>query len=121
MLIGADGKPIITKAKVIGAPKIQDFDPMNEAELRNIIVPLQQALDHGANLNTPASLPTFVLARLVRTIYAMGDNVMLTAQLLKHCIDSAEIKFDDEQKKILGDLLPGYAEQGNESTDKEQD
>jgi hypothetical protein len=121
MLIGADGKPLTNTAKIIGAPKIQDFDPMTEVELRNIIVPLQQALDHGANMNTPASLPTFVLARLIRTIYAMGDNVMLTAKLLKHCIDSADIEFDEEQKKILADLLPGYAEQGNESSDKEQD
>ena len=52
-------------------------------------------------------------------------NTETCSNLLKydsiHGKFDADIEFDEEQKKILGDLLPGYAEQADESSDKEQD
>ena len=55
-------------ATIIGAPKIEDFPPLSEQEIEQIIAPLQQALGQGLDPQQPATIPTFVLCRLLHTL-----------------------------------------------------
>ena len=55
-------------ATIIGAPKIDDFPPLSEPELGQIVGPLQQALAQGIDPQQPAAIPTFLLCRLIQTV-----------------------------------------------------
>jgi hypothetical protein len=124
MLVGPNGKPIMTRATVIGAPKIQDFPPLQEKELHQIINQVQDGFNQGASPQTDVGMPAFAIARLIQTVFAMQGNALITLGLLKHCIDTAEVEFNDEQKSHLTQLLPNLfppkeSEDGLKDNDKD--
>jgi len=106
MLVGPDGKPLMQRATVIGAPKVEDFPPLQDKELMQIIQQVQDGFNQGAQPNTNVGMPAFAIARMIQTIFAMQRNVVITAGLLVHCIDNTEIEFSDEQMVHLKQLLP---------------
>ena len=122
MLVGPDGKPM-PRATVIGAPKIQDFSPLQDVELNQIIQQVQDGFNQGAAPQTNVGMPAFAIARMIQTIFAMQGNVMITAQLLCHCLDNSEIEFSDEQKiqlqQILPHKFPPETVDGTEDSDKD--
>jgi len=105
MLVGPDGKPM-QRATVIGAPKIQDFAPLQDVELNQIIQQVQDGFNQGAAPQTNVGMPAFAIARMIQTIFAMQNNVVITAGLLAHCIDNGNVEFTEEHIKQLQQILP---------------
>ena len=105
MLVGPDGKPM-PRATVIGAPKIQDFQPLTDVDLNQIIQQVQDGFNQGASPQTNVGMPAFAIARMIQTIFAMQHNVVITAGLLAYCIDKTDIEFSEEQMVHLRQLLP---------------
>ena len=119
MLVGPNGKPM-QRATVIGAPKIQDFQPLTDVDLNQIIQQVQDGFNQGASPQTNVGMPAFAIARMIQTIFAMQHNVVITAGLLAHCIDSADIEFSEEQMAHLKQLLPNKFPQETEDGTEDQ-
>ena len=91
---------------IIGAPKIQDFPPLQEKQLGEIITQIQNGFNQGAKPEMPVSMPCYAIASMIQTIFAIQQNVVITAGLLKHCVENADIEFSEEQKVHLSQILP---------------
>ncbi len=91
---------------LIGAPKIQDFPPLQDKQLNEIVTQIQNGFNQGIKPEMPVSMPCYAIAGMIQTIFAIQNNVVITAGLLKHCVESSDIEFTDEQKIHLSQILP---------------
>ena len=67
---------------LIGAPKLEDFQPISEQELNQMLLePTIQALKQGIPVTQPTSLPMGALCRVLRTLQILGAQNALSHQL----------------------------------------
>lgn len=91
---------------IIGAPKIEQFPPLNDQQLNEIIQQIQGGFNQGVRPEMPVSMPVYAIASLIQTIFAMQNQFVITAGLLKHCIDSSNVDFTDEHRAHLTQIFP---------------
>lgn len=74
---GPDGRELPPSGGVlVGAPKLSDFPPLSPFELQQLRVQLTEGLASGhVREDTPVTVPTGVLLRLVRLIELLASGV----------------------------------------------
>ena len=91
-------------ATIIGAPKIEDFPPLSEQEIEQIIAPLQQALGQGLDPQQPATIPTFVLCRLLHTLRfadAQWQALYKLVDAIANAVANDEIEITEEDHHYI--------------------
>ena len=112
--------PPIMGGRLIGAPKISDFPPLNGDEFHNQLkAPLIQAFQSGVDVNQIANLPIFVLAKVINTIeQATAEASLLLNFILE--VEEAGLITDEHLRarmKPFEEAL-GVAKKAKEQFDK---
>jgi hypothetical protein len=72
-LFDPSGRPL-GPAPVLGAKKLTDYAPLTDAEFKTVVDNLEQGLAHGIPDETPVTMATGILVRLVRRAQTAATN-----------------------------------------------
>jgi len=96
------------QSTLVGAPKIEEFPPLTAPELQQYFTaPVTEALGRGVHPQTGCctnGIPLFMIARIIRTIHLMSDEVTKMIDTLQDVHDSGSIDGDLLEK--VSALLP---------------
>ena len=112
------------KSTLVGAPKIEEFPPLAASELEQYFSgPVREALARGVHPQTGCcenGIPLFMIARIIRTIHLMSDEVTKMMDLLQLIKDS-EVLEGELLEQIIAVLPPPMIKVDAPMTEAEQD
>ena len=76
---------------LIGAPKLEDFQPISDEELKQMLLgPTLQALQQGVPVTQPTSMPMGALCRVLRTIQVLGAQSNYSHELFTEVFEALD-------------------------------
>ena len=99
MILKPESAP--TAGTIIGGPTLTDFEPLIPAEIhKNLRLPIETALKHGADPMQNTFIPIFIMCRLIRTLdHLVSDNASMI-QFLVWLKEEGRLEGEELEKKM---------------------